>query len=45
MEVKQYNVIITGPDGAGKTTAVQSVSDNGKASSEMFGVCQWIMAW
>ena len=35
--MKRYNVIITGPDGAGKTTAVQSVSDDGKASSTMLG--------
>ncbi|MBU0654252.1 MAG: hypothetical protein KJ914_03865 [Gammaproteobacteria bacterium] len=35
--MKRYNVIIAGPDGAGKTTAVQSVSDGGKASSTMLG--------
>lgn len=35
--MKQYNVIFTGPDGAGKTTAVQSVSDSSNASSEMLG--------
>lgn len=35
MDVKQYNVMLTGSDGVGKTTAVQSVSDAGRASSEM----------
>ena len=33
--MKQYNVILTGTAGAGKATAVQSVSDSGMASSEM----------
>lgn len=32
--MEQYKVILVGPNAAGKTTAIQSVSDDGKVSSE-----------